>query len=77
MAITGSVLGFMGLSALVSGNATVTAAGLSIGGTGMVFGTIYERYISDEPAVPDDRVVHLVTLGAVLALLGGIISLVT
>ncbi|MGQ3411817.1 hypothetical protein ACT4ML_06090 [Natrinema sp. LN54] len=77
MAVTGSVLGLTGLSTLVSGNVTIPAAGLSIGGIGMVLSAIYERYVSDDPAVPDGRVIHLMTLGAVLALLGGVISLVT
>ncbi|ELZ11381.1 hypothetical protein NP511_06935 [Natrinema thermotolerans] len=77
MAIIGGTLGFMGLSTLASGTTSIPAVLLSIGGVGMVLATAYQVTIADDPSIPDDRVVTVVTVGAILTVLGGLLTLLS
>lgn len=77
MAITGGALGLMGLATLASGTPSIPAVMLSIGGVGMVLATADKGALADDPTIPDDRLVNLVTLGALLAVLGGLLTLLS
>ncbi|RYJ11593.1 hypothetical protein ELS20_09650 [Haloarcula hispanica] len=49
---------------------------LSIGGTGMVFGAVYEAVLSSNPSdsIPDDRIVWSTVVLALIAVIAGIWS---
>ncbi len=77
MAVTGGALGVMGLTTLASGTVSIPAIMLAIGGVGMVLATVYEVAVADDPTIPDDRLVNVVTIGAILVVLGGLLTLLS
>ncbi|ADB60420.1 hypothetical protein Htur_1534 [Haloterrigena turkmenica DSM 5511] len=74
MAVCGGSLGFIGLSGLLSGGLGVVPVLLTIGGLGMVAGSVFEA-LSGAPkkSVPDRRLLWLTVAGAVLAIVGGVL----
>jgi len=79
VAVCGGCLGAAGLSMLLSGHLTVTAALLSVGGIGMVGAVGYDTAVGPESVVtvPDDQVVAVTTAMALLAVVGGLWATVT
>ncbi|OLZ41842.1 hypothetical protein A6E15_13000 [Natrinema saccharevitans] len=77
MAVIGGALALMGLATLSSWTVSVPAVLLSVGGVGMVLATGYEVVLADDPTIPDDRLVNVVTIGAVLTVLGGLLTLLS
>ena len=72
----GGILGFVGLNGVLSGTVTLVSVFLSIGGTGMVVGTVYELFDSSG-SLPDDRIVWSTVALALVAVIAGIWSVVT
>jgi len=71
LAVCGAILGWMGLSSVVSGSIALVPVLLSIGGIGMVAGVAYEVLISSNPTdtIPDDRVVWFTIAMAVVSVI--------
>ncbi|WP_440766620.1 hypothetical protein [Natronorubrum sp. DTA7] len=71
--LCGVVVGAMGLSSVAAGNTGLAALLMAIGGVGTVCSAVYVLGFSENPSasVPADRWVWMMTLGAVLVLLGG------
>jgi hypothetical protein len=73
VAVCGAILGWMGVSTIISGSIALVPVLLSIGGIGMVSGVAYEVLISSKPTdtVPDDRVVWFTVAMAVVGAITG------
>jgi hypothetical protein len=78
MTVCGGILGFMGLSSVISGEVTLIPILLSIGGVGMVFGAAYEIFISSNSpdSVPDDPIVWSTVVLTLVAVIAGIWSVI-
>ncbi|WP_230458824.1 hypothetical protein [Haloarcula sp. K1] len=76
MTVCGGILGFSGLASVISGEVSLAPVLLSIGGTGMVFGAVYEVVLSSNPSdsIPDDRIVWSTVVLALIAVIAGIWS---
>jgi len=78
MTVCGGILGFRGLTSVISGEVSLAPVLLSIGGIGMVFGAVYEAVLSSNPSdsIPDDRIVWSTVVLALIAVIAGIWSVV-
>lgn len=78
MAVCGGILGILGLSGLISGTISITTVLWSVGGVGMVLGSVYEGLFArnSTESLPDDRLIWILTGCAVLAMIGFFWSLI-
>lgn len=76
MAMYGCVIGWFGLSRLAPGEVAIAPLLFVVGGAGIVVGTVYELILStDPPTTPTDgRIVWLTAVGALVAVIGAIVS---
>ncbi|QRV15510.1 hypothetical protein JMJ58_01000 [Haloterrigena salifodinae] len=76
MVICGCSLGLIGLSGLRSSGLGVVPVLLTISGFGMVAGSVFEAFRgAPDESVPDRRLLRLTVGGAVLAIVGGALTL--
>lgn len=78
MAVCGGILGVLGLRGLTSGTISITTVFWSVGGVGMVLGSIYEGLFAQDSteSLPDDRLIWIFAGCAVLAVVGFFWSLI-
>lgn len=78
LAICGGALGFIGLSGLHSSGLGVVPVLLTLGGLGTIGGSVFElRSGVSAESVPDRRLLWLTVAGAVLAIVGGVLTVLS
>jgi len=78
MTVCGGILGFRGLTSVISGEVSLVPILLSIGGIGMIFSAVYEVALSSNSSdsIPDDRIVWSTVMLTLIAVIAGIWSVV-
>jgi hypothetical protein len=78
IAVCGGILGFSGLTSVISGEASLVPILLSISGIGMVFSAVYEAVFSSNSSdsIPEDRIVWSTVVLTLIAVIAGIWSVI-
>jgi hypothetical protein len=78
MTVCGGILGFRGLTSVISGEVSLVPILLSIGGIGMVFSAVYETVLSPNSpdSIPDDRIVWSTVVLTLIAVIAGTWSVI-
>ena len=78
MTVCGGILGFRGLTSVISGEVSLVPILLSISGIGMVFSTVYEAVLSSNSSdsIPEDRIVWSTVVLTLIAVIAGIWSVI-
>jgi len=76
--VCGGILGFRGLTSVISGEVSLVPILLSISGIGMVFSTVYEAVLSSNSSdsIPEDRIVWSTVVLTLIAIIAGIWSVI-
>ena len=78
LVVCGGILGFVGLSGVVSGDISLVSTLSSIGGIGLMSSAVYELTTSSNLSdqIPDDRILWLTVVLTLIAVGAGIWSVV-
>jgi hypothetical protein len=76
--VCGGILGFRGLSSVISGELALVPVLLTVGGTGMVLGEVYAVVVSPDSSdsVPNNRIVWSTVVLTLIAVIAGIWSVI-